>query len=388
MHKVKTINKIAEAGLDYLAKVGCEVSEDFEQPEALLIRSVKLHDTKFNPELLCIARAGAGVNNVPVKRCLEEGICVFNTPGANAEAVKELAICALLMSSRDVIGGIQWAHSIADQGDAIPNLVEKGKEAFTGPELAGKTLGVLGLGAVGARIANAAIGLGMKVYGYDPYLSVDAAWMLSRHVMHATDVDTLYQNCDYITIHVPYMESTHHMINAAALAKMKDGVRIMNLARAELVDDDALIEALDAGKVACYVTDFPNAKTVNVPHIIPMPHLGASTPESEEKCALMGARQIYDYLENGNITNSVNFPNAAMPRTGACRICVFHSNVPRMLNACLEIVGSENINVENLINKARGDYAYTMMDLSTVPSAAVEEKLAALEGVMRVRVLL
>lgn len=278
MYKVKLLNKIAEAGTEYLVSNGCEVGPDISNPDAILVRSAKMHDYAFNPELLCIARAGSGTNNIPIDRCLGEGIAVFNTPGANAEAVKELAICALLMSSRDIEGGIQWVRSIAGEGDKIPNMVEKGKSAFAGPEIAGKTLGVIGLGAVGAKVANAAVSLGMKVYGYDPCLSVDAAWMLSSKVIHAVDIETLYNASDYVTIHVPYTPATRHMINAEAIAKMKDGVRIINLARAELVNDDDLIAAIDAAKVSRYVTDFPNGKTAKIPNVLPVPHLGASTP--------------------------------------------------------------------------------------------------------------
>jgi len=387
MYKIKLLNKIAEAGKEYLVSNGCVVSPDIANPDAILVRSAKMHDYAFNPELLCIARAGAGTNNIPLDRCLEAGIAVFNTPGANAEAVKELAICALLMSSRDVEGGIQWVRSIAGEGEAIPGMVEKGKAAFTGPELAGKTLGVIGLGAVGSKVANAAVSLGMKVYGYDPCLSVDAAWMLSSKVIHATDIETLYNASDYVTIHVPYTPATHHMIDAEAIAKMKDGVRIINLARAELVNDDDLIAAIDAAKVSRYVTDFPNGKTAKIPNVLPMPHLGASTPESEEKCAVMAAKEIYDYLVNGNVKNSVNFPNAGMARKGKSRFCIFHRNVPRMLNACLELIGKENINVENLLNTARGEYAYSMIDTTTPAAQSLADRIAAVDGVIRVRLI-
>lgn len=293
MYKVKTLNKIAQTGLDIIKGAGIELDNEAQSPDAILVRSAKMHDMEFDGNLLCIARAGAGTNNIPVDRCAEKGIVVFNTPGANSEAVKELVICALLVASRDVAGGIEWVKSIADKGDEIPAMVEKGKSAFTGPEIAGKVLGVIGLGAIGAKIANTAVELGMDVYGYDPYLSVDAAWDLSRSVIHATDIDTIYRNCDYITLHVPYIkDQTHHMLNKEAFEKMKDGVRIINLARGELVCDEDLMDAIDTAKVARYVTDFPNAITANAPNVIPMPHLGASTPESEEKCAVMAAREI------------------------------------------------------------------------------------------------
>jgi D-3-phosphoglycerate dehydrogenase len=387
MFKIKTLNKIADAGPSLLLENGCEVGPDLENPDAILVRSADMKDYVFNPELKCIARAGAGTNNIPVGRCSSAGIAVFNTPGANAEAVKELAVCAMLLCSRDVEGGIQWVRSIAGEGDAIPAMVEKGKSAFTGPELAGKTLGVIGLGAVGAPIANAALGLGMQVYGFDPYLSVDAAWMLSSQVKHAVDLDTLYQASEFVTIHVPYLESTHHMINNASIAKMKTGVRIINLARAELVDDDDMIEAIDAAKVARYVTDFPNGKTACIPNILPMPHLGASTPESEEKCAEMEAREILDYISDGNVKNSVNFPSASLGRTGPSRLCVFHRNIPRMLNACLDLIGKQNINVENLINTARGENAYTMIDAGSKVDPDLARSIAYLDGIIRVRLI-
>lgn len=387
MFKIQTKNAIADKGLEILRQAGCEVGPEVEKPEAMLIRSAKLLDMTFSPELLCIARAGAGVNNIPVDKCAEAGIVVFNTPGANAEAVKELAVCALLLSSRDVLGGIEWTKSIADKGDEIPALVEKGKNEFVGPEISGKSLGVIGLGAVGARVANAAIKLDMEVYGYDPYLSVDAAWNLSSKVHHVTDVDAIYRNCDYISIHVPYMPSTHHSLDAAAIAKMKNGVRILNLARAELVDDDAMLAALDTGKVAHYVTDFPNAKTAGAKNVIAFPHLGASTPEAEEKCAVMGAEQILDYLRDGNIRNSVNLPNASLDRLGESRLCILHKNQPKMLNQFLELIAAENINVEHMLNKARGDFAYTIFDTGTRLDGEMARKVAAIEGVTRVRLI-
>jgi len=380
MYKIRTLNKISKVGLDVLTD-GYAVSDDFTDPDAILVRSAKMHDFAFNPELLCIARAGAGVNNIPCDRCAEEGIVVFNTPGANANSVKELAICALLLASRDVIGGVEWVKSIAGTGD-VAGQVEKGKSAFVGPELLDKTLGVIGLGAVGARIANDAAALGMKVYGYDPYLSVDAAWRLSSRVVHATDVDTIYANCDYITIHVPYMPATKHTINAGAIAQMKDGVRIINLARGELVDDEAILPALESGKVARYVTDFPNDRTAGAKGVIAIPHLGASTPESEDNCAVMAANEIMDYLENGNISNSVNMPRAFLPPTGNPRTGIIHRNVPEMLAKITSAVSGTNI--EHMVNAGRGDYAYTLLDLAAIPDGLVE-KLKAIDGVIRVR---
>ena len=380
MYKIRTLNKISKVGLDVLTD-GYAVSDDFTDPDAILVRSAKMHDFVFNPELLCIARAGAGVNNIPCDRCAEEGIVVFNTPGANANSVKELAICALLLASRDVIGGIEWVKSIAGTPD-VAGQVEKGKSAFVGPELLDKTLGVIGLGAVGARIANDAAALGMKVYGYDPYLSVDAAWRLSSRVVHATDVDTIFANCDYITIHVPYMPATKHTINAGAIAQMKDGVRIINLARGELVDDEAILPALESGKVARYVTDFPNDRTAGAKGVIAIPHLGASTPESEDNCAVMAANEIMDYLENGNISNSVNMPRAFLPPTGNPRTGIIHRNVPEMLAKITSAVSGTNI--EHMVNAGRGDYAYTLLDLAAIPDG-FEEKLKAIDGVIRVR---
>ena len=387
MYKLKTLNKIAETGMGIIAENGITVDEETQAPDAILVRSTKMHEMEFGANLLSVARAGAGTNNIPIDRCTQSGIVVFNTPGANAEAVKELVICALLMASRDVAGGIDWVRSIADKGEDIPAMVEKGKSSFIGPEIAGKTLGVVGLGAIGAKIANAALELGMKVYGYDPYLSVDAAWRLSSQVKHATDIDTIYRNCDYITLHVPYMKETHHMFSKDAFAKMRDGVRIINLARGELVDDEAMLEAIDTTKVARYVTDFPNALTASAPNTIPMPHLGASTPESEEKCAIMAAQQTVDYLLNGNIKNSVNLPSVSLDRMGVCRICIIHRNIPRMLNQILDLIGDAEINVAHMINKPRGEYAYTIIDTDSPVNGEIPETIQNIEGVIRVRIL-
>ncbi len=387
MYKVKTLNKISEPGLNLLHELGCETGDDLEAPDALLVRSAKLHDMQFDPSVVAISRAGAGVNNIPLERCAEEGIVVFNTPGANAEAVKELAVCALLMASRDVMGGIEWVRGIAKTETDIAAKVEKGKSAFVGPELLGKTLGVVGLGAVGAKLANAAVALGMNVYGYDPYLSVDAAWSLSSSVIHAHDMESLYKNCDYISVHVPYMDSTHHMLNKEAFAQMKKGVRVINLARAELVDDDALLDAIADGTVARYVTDFPNDTTAGAAGVVPMPHLGASTPESEDKCALMAAKDLYDYLIDGNINHSVNLPNVCLERMGVARLCVIHRNVPRMITGFLDLIGDKNINVEHMINKPRGEYAYTIIDTGSEIGDEIVKKIAAMDEVMRVRVI-
>ncbi|MBR7081399.1 MAG: 3-phosphoglycerate dehydrogenase [Oscillospiraceae bacterium] len=388
MFNINTLNSIAQIGLDRLDTAKYSISDNHPDPDGIMVRSAKMHDMQFGDRLLCIARAGAGTNNIPVDRCTESGIVVFNTPGANSEAVTELALCALLISSRDIFGGIDWVKSISDQGDEIPKMVENGKKAYIGPEIKGKTLGVIGLGAIGAKIANAALSLGMKVYGYDPYLSVDAAWALSSNIIHATNTDVIYENCDYITIHVPYMDSTRHFINREAIAKMKQGVRIINLARGELVDDDAIIEAIDVNKVARYVTDFPNAKTANCPNIIAIPHLGASTPESEDNCAVMAAIELKDYLENGNITNSVNMPAASMARTADARLCIFHKNVPDMIAKITTALSAKGVNIENMVNSGRKGcpLAYTMIDMDAVPDGLLDA-IGSIEGIKRIRIV-
>jgi len=386
MYNVKTLNKISKTGLKVLDPAKYTAGDDIEKPDAILVRSAKMHDMQFNPELLCIARAGAGTNNIPCDRCAQEGIVVFNTPGANSNAVKELVVCALLLASRDIVGGVEWVRSIADKGDEVAAMVEKGKSSYVGPELAGKSLGVIGLGAIGAKIANAAVALGMTVYGYDPYLSVDAAWNLSASVRHATNVDTVYAECDYVTLHIPYLDSTHHFINADAIAKMKNGARLINLARAELVDDDALIAALESGKLARYVTDFPNGKTAGAKNVVAIPHLGASTPESEENCAVMAAHEIVEYVENGNIVNAVNMPRAHLPRTNNPRLCVIHKNVPDMIAKITGVVSAEGLNIENMLNAGKKVHAYTMIDLDKATDG-LAGKVGALEGVLRARVI-
>ena len=387
MFNIKTMNKISPCGTDYLTERGCTVGEDVKAPQALLIRSADMHGYEFNSELLCIARAGAGYNNIPVEDCAEKGIVVFNSPGANAEAVKELEMCSLVMASRDVLGSIDWVKTLSGRGGDIPAIVEKGKNNFAGPELLGKTIGVIGLGAVGALVANMAIELGMTVYGYDPFMSVEAAWRLSREVLHAESLDDIYARCDYISINVPYTPDTHHMLNASAFARMKDGVRIINESRAEVVDDEAMVEAVRSGRVARYVTDFPNDRLIGRENIIVMPHLGACTPESEERCAYMGAAQIYDYLKNGNIKNSVNLPNVSLSRMGVCRLCVIHRNVPRMLTKILDFISCRNINVEHMINKPRDGYAYTIIDLGESIGDDVAQSIREMDGVLRVRVI-
>ena len=387
MFKIKTMNAIAPAGIEALERRGCTVGEEVEAPEGILLRSADLHDYPLNPELLAIARAGAGYNNIPVAECANRGIVVFNAPGANAVAVKEQEIASLVLASRDVLGSIDYVKSIADRGEEIPALVEKGKAAFTGPELMGKSIGVIGLGAVGALVANAAVSLDMQVWGYDPFMSVDAAWRLSRAVLHAATLDEIFENCDYISINVPHTESTHHMLNEEAFSKMRDGVRIINESRAEVVDDEAMCRALRSGRVAKYVTDFPNEVILKAPNVIALPHIGACTPESEDRCAVMAAEEMYDYLVNGNIRNSVNLPDVALSRMGVCRLCVIHHNVPRMITSILDFISRKNINVEHMINKPRDGYAVTIVDLSEPIGEDVADAIRRMNDVVRVRVL-
>jgi D-3-phosphoglycerate dehydrogenase len=385
--RIQIMNHIAERGIAALVERGCTVGKDVPDPQGILLRSADLHDFPFGGSLLVIARSGAGTNNIPLDTCCDKGIVVFNSPGANAEAVKELIICSMVMSSRDVLGSIDWVKSLKDKGDEIPLLVEKGKAAFSGPELTGKTLGVIGLGAIGSQIANIAVKLGMNVIGFDPYLSVDAAWRLSRSVQHAVDVDEIFIKSDYISINVPFTESTRHMLDAAAFRKMKQGVRVINESRAEVVDDDAMLEALASGKVGKYITDFPNKKLIGVENVICMPHLGACTPESEERSSVMAAHEMYDYLVNGNIKNSVNFPDATLERMGTSRLCILHFNKPTMLNQFLQIACSTGLNVENMINKAYRDYAYAMIDLNGELSKEQVDALKSIPDVIRVRVV-
>ncbi len=388
MYKIKTMNKISSKGLELLNADQFVVGDDVHSEDGILVRSAKLHDYSFPDNLRAIARAGAGTNNIPIDRCSEAGIVVFNTPGANANAVKELVICAMLMASRDVLGGATWVREQAQtEGVDVAAAVEKGKAAFVGPELYRKTLGVVGLGAIGALVANVALSLGMEVYGYDPYLSVDAALRLDRHVRVVKDVDVLYQNCDYVTIHVPYMEATKHTVNAETIAKMKDGVRVINLARGELVDDEAMIEALQSGKVACYVTDFPNNRITLGKNVIAIPHLGASSPESEENCAVMAVGELSDYLINGNIKNSVNLPDVEMNRSGVLRLGVIHRNIPAMLANITMLLSKEGVNVENMTNKSKGDYAYTMVDVGSEVEDKVINEIKSIPGILRVRVI-
>ncbi len=387
MFNIKTINNISPVGLGKLEQLGCNVGADVADPDGIIVRSADMHSYEVNDGLLGVARAGAGYNNIPIDDYAERGIVVFNSPGANAEAVKEQTVCSMVMASRDVVGSIEWVKSIAGEGDKIPALVEKGKSHFAGPELMGKTVGVLGLGATGALVANACLALDMSVIGYDPFMSVDAAWRLSREVERADDISEIFKKCDYISINLPYNENTHHMLDAKAFAAMRDGVRIINESRAEVVDDDAMLAALESGKVAKYVTDFPNEKILAGKNVIALPHLGACTPESEDRCAEMAAKQIYEYLKNGNITNSVNLPSAKLERMGVCRLCVIHHNVPGMINRILDLITAKNINVEHMINKPRGKYAYTIIDLNDEIWEDTADTLRSMDDVLRVRVL-
>ena len=388
MYRIKTLNKISSAGLDQLDKSRFQVGNDVENEDGILVRSAAMHDYVFPDALRAIARAGAGTNNIPIDRCSENGIVVFNTPGANANAVKELVIAALLIASRDILGGAEWVQEQAHTPNVdLAAAVEKGKSAFVGPELYRKTLGVIGLGAIGALVCNIALDLGMDVYGYDPFLSVDAALRLDRHVHVVNNVDDLYKVSDYVTIHVPYNNDTKDFINAEAIRKMKGQVRVLNLARGGLVNDDDMIEALESGRVAKYVTDFPDDKIALVHNAIALPHLGASTPESEENCARMAADQLKDYLINGNIKNSVNLPNVHQDWSGICRVCLIHKNVPAMLTKITTILSNEGVNVENLTNKSKKDYAYTMVDLNSRIKDVVADELRAISGMIRVRVL-
>ena len=388
MFHIKTMNKISAVGLERLPAENYTVGDHVENEDAILVRSAKLHDYSLPKSLWAIARAGAGVNNIPIDRCSEAGVVVFNTPGANANAVKELVLCAMLLASRDVIGGAEWVKEQAGTpGVEVADVVEKGKSAFVGPEIYRKTLGVVGLGAIGALVANIGLNMGMEVYGYDPYLSVDAALRLDRHIKVVKDLDTLYANSDYITLHLPFMEATRNTVNAAAIGKMKDGVRLINLARGGLVNDDDVIAALESGKIACYATDFPDNKIVAAPHVVALPHLGASTPESEDNCAVMAANQVKDFLENGNIKNSVNFPNVIMERSGVQRLCVIHRNVPAVLANITTQLSEDGVNVENMTNKSKGEYAYTMVDTGSAVDAKVIEDIRKVPGIIRLRVI-
>ncbi|WOC32756.1 MULTISPECIES: phosphoglycerate dehydrogenase [Caproicibacterium] len=384
MYKIQYLNKISAAGTKRFGD-NYETGEAVQNPDAIMVRSASMHDMELPEQLLAIARAGAGVNNIPLDKCSEQGIVVFNTPGANANAVKELVLCALLMTSRKIVSGVSWCRALT--GEDIPKQIEKGKSQFVGPEIAGKKLGVIGLGAIGILVANAAHSLGMEVYGYDPFLSVDAAWGLSRSIRHARSLDEIWSACDYVTIHVPQTPDTKGMIGKDSLAKMKDGVRVLNFARGGLVDAEAMVAALHSGKVAAYATDFPTAEMIGMENVLPVPHLGASTPESEDNCARMAAEELKDYLENGNIHNSVNMPAVSMPRESSERICILHRNVPNTISKFSGKVASLGINIENMQSKSRKNYAYTILDVTGVVTPQAVEELSALEEVIRARVI-
>lgn len=386
MYNIQTLNKISKYGTDNFDTAKYTVADDVANPDAIMVRSAAMHDMEFGSNLLAIARAGAGVNNIPVDKCAEQGICVFNTPGANANAVKELVIAGLLLTSRKIPDAMIWAQTLKGNGAEVGKMVEKGKSQFAGPEIMGKTLGVIGLGAIGVLVANAAIALGMKVVGYDPFLSVKAALSLDPSVKTVSDVKDLYAAADYVTIHVPFNADTKGTINADAIAAMKDGVRVLNFARGELVDNSAILPALESGKVAAYITDFPSDEVLGAKGVIAVPHLGASTPESEDNCAKMAALELIDYIENGNIKNSVNYPDASMNAAGT-KICVMHKNVPAVISALTTALGDAGLNIDNMLNKSKKDYAYTLLDVAGDVSDDVVAKLAAVDTVIKVRVI-
>lgn len=387
MYHIQTLNKISAAGLKRFDPEHYQVSDSQTNPEGIMVRSAKLLDMDFPSELLTIARAGVGVNNIPIERCSEAGIAVFSTPGANANAVKELVLCAMLIGSRDIPGALNWVREQAASGVEVSTVVEKGKSAFVGPEIFRKTLGVVGLGAIGSLVANAAIQLGMDVYGYDPFLSVDAALRLDHHIHIVKDIRDLYKRSDYVTFHIHCTDQTRGMVDADAIASMKRGIRVINLARGEIVQDDAMIPALETGRVAAYITDFPNNRLLAAPHVVAMPHLGASTPESEQNCAVMAADELKDYLETGNVRNSVNLPAVSMTPSGVMRLCILHKNVPGMLANITTLFGRDGVNVENLSNKSKGDWAYTMVDLAAHIGDDVLQDVRAMEHVVRVRAI-
>lgn len=386
MKKIHCLNAIASVGTDIFDE-NYELTDNINEADAIMVRSAAMGDMEFSKNLLAIARAGAGVNNIPLERCADAGIVVFNTPGANANGVKELVICGMLLAARDVVGGIEWTRSIKDS-DTISKDVEKGKKNFAGGEIKGKKLGVIGLGAIGAEVANAAASLGLEVLGYDPYISVNSAWRLSRKIKHITDINEIFKDCDYITLHVPLTNDNKGMIGNDSIAEMKDGVVILNFARDLLVDDDEMEKALESGKVARYVTDFPNTKSAKMEKAIVIPHLGASTQESEDNCAVMAANELVDYLENGNIKNSVNFPSCDM---GVCqaegRVAILHKNVPNMIGQITSAFAKNGYNISDLTNKSKASRAYTLIDIESKASEKLVDELNAIDGVLKVRVI-
>jgi D-3-phosphoglycerate dehydrogenase len=386
MYTIKTLNSISPVGLAKLPQNLFEVLVDTDAPDGILVRSADMLEAELPEKLLAIARAGAGVNNIPLDRCSEQGVVVFNTPGANSNAVAELVTGMLIAGSRNLAAAAQWTQGLAGSA-SIAKDVEKGKKQFVGNEIKGKTLGVIGLGAIGAKVANNAIDLGMKVYGYDPYISIEAAWSLSQQVKHCVNLNDMLSECDYITIHVPYLPTTKDTINAQTLSLCKDGVRILNYARGELVNNADILDAIDAGKVACYMTDFPCAELLGRAGVVCTPHLGASTPEAEDNCAVMAAAELSDYLRNGNIAHSVNLPDVSQPRAGGRRVCVIHKNEPGVISQITGLITADKLNIENMVNKSKKDMAYTMLDVTGAADAAMREKIAAIPAVIRVRVL-
>lgn len=386
MKKIHCLNAIASVGTDIFDE-NYELTDNINEADAIMVRSAAMGDMEFSKNLLAIARAGAGVNNIPLERCADAGIVVFNTPGANANGVKELVICGMLLAARDVVGGIEWTRSIKDS-DTISKDVEKGKKNFAGGEIKGKKLGVIGLGAIGAEVANVAASLGLEVLGYDPYISVNSAWRLSRKIKHITDINEIFKDCDYITLHVPLTNDNKGMIGKDSIAEMKDGVVILNFARDLLVDDDEMEKALESGKVARYVTDFPNTKSAKMEKAIVIPHLGASTQESEDNCAVMAANELVDYLENGNIKNSVNFPSCDM---GVCqaegRVAILHKNIPNMIGQITSAFAKNGYNISDLTNKSKASRAYTLIDIESKASEKLVDELNAIDGVLKVRVI-
>ena len=387
MNDIKVINNISESGLNIVTNAGFNLSEDPETPICIFMRSTYKNDYEFNPELLAISRSGVGVNNIPVKRCTENGIVVFNTPGGNSDGVKELVISTMILIARDVLGSMRWVQGLTGTDEEITADVEAGKVKFVGPEVGGKTLGVIGLGCVGSRVANAALDLGMTVYGYDPYLSVDAAWKISQDVIHMESLEAMLPLCDYVTLHPPLTAETCGMINEKTIGMMKDGVHLINYSRYEVVDEDSVLAALDSGKITRFASDFPSVRTIGRPDVSLTPHLGGSTDESEVHCAVMAAQELVEYLKTGNIKNSVNLPTVMLDRLGVARLCVIHRNVPRMINRFLDLIGEQDINVEHMINKTQGEIAYNIIYAGSPIGQDIVDRIAAMKEVMRVRVI-
>jgi D-3-phosphoglycerate dehydrogenase / 2-oxoglutarate reductase len=387
MYKIQTLNKISPSGLSLFPYNRYEAASEISNPDAILVRSFKMNDMDLPESLLAIARAGAGVNNIPVERCTEKGIVVFNTPGANANAVKEIVLASLFLSSRNIIASVNWAKTLIGKGNDVSKLIEKGKGEFAGPEISGKTLGIIGLGAIGRLVANAVDGLGMRVIGYDPYISVDSAWGLSHNVKKAKGLEHLFSESDYVSLHVPLTDSTREFIDKSKFQIMKPGVRILNFARGDLVKQVDLFEALASGRVTCYVTDFPDDNLLKNEKVICIPHLGASTPESESNCAVMAVNQLKDFLENGSIVNSVNFPEAEMPANGGSRLCIVNRNIPKMVGQITTVLANENINIEEMLNRHHGDIAYNIINVNLGISEKQIEAIKNIKGVVRVRVI-